>query len=94
MIRQFGAGSQATASRVVLLATLNRLRARGGRKVSATKVSRYLYPRRKVTAATIRTVAAANPTLITDDGSGGLTLTAAGHRAARSRMSPRYAIKA
>lgn len=94
MIRQFGNAGQATASRVTLLSTLNRLRGRNGRKVSATRVARYLYPRRKVSAATIRTVAAANPTLVTDDGSGGLTLTGAGLRAARSRMSPRYAIKA
>jgi len=93
VIRQFGAG-QTTASRVVLLATLNRLRARNGRKVSATRVARFLYPRRKVTTTTIRSVAAANPTLVTDDGSGNLTLTSAGLRAARSRMSPRYAIKA
>lgn len=92
MIHKFGTADP-TPSRVTLLAMLNRLRARNGRKVSAARVARFMVPRRKVTATVVRNVAAQNPTLVTDDGVGNLTLTGAGLRAARSRMSPRYDIK-
>lgn len=94
MIRTFAGAGEATASRTHLLSMVNRLRGRGGRTVLVARVAKYLHPRGRITAAEVVTVATANPTLFTlSNGNANITLTAAGLRAARSRMSPRYAVK-
>lgn len=79
--------AEATVSRRHLLSTLNRLRARGGRKVAAALVARRMDLRRHIEAQDVLDVAAANPTLIDVSGSD-VGLTGAGLTAARSRMSP------
>lgn len=91
MIRTFGT-SEATASRTALLAMLNRLRARGGRTVTATVVAKRLAPRGSITAVEVEAVADANPTLVNND-DGDLSLTSAGLVAARGRMTPRWATR-
>lgn len=94
MIRTFAGAGETVSSRTHLLAMVNRLRGRSGRTILVARVARYLHPRGRVTAAEVVTVAQANPTLFTlSNGNANITLTGAGLRAARSRMSPRYAIK-
>lgn len=93
MIRTFGVG-EATASRVVLAAAVNRLRGRAGRTVKVTKVAKRINQRGTVTTAEVVAVAQANPTLFTLSSANSLiTLTGTGLRAARSRMTPRYAVR-
>jgi hypothetical protein len=93
-VHSFGAGDKGgIVDRTALLAKVNRLRGRGGRTVPAAKVARYMHPHGTITTAEVRAVAASNSSLVTDDGSGNLTLTATGLRSARSRMSSRYCIR-
>lgn len=80
--------SEAVVSRRVLLSALNRLRARGGRKVTATLVANRLSVRGTIEAQDVLDVAAANSSLIATTGAT-IGLTGAGLTAARSRMSPR-----
>ncbi len=82
----FGTGD-AVPSRRHLLSALNRLRARGGRKVTAALVAGRIDLRRHVEAQDVLDVAATNPTLVDVTGST-VGLTDAGLTAARSRMSP------
>lgn len=83
--------ADALASRRALLAQLNSLRARGGRKVTAALVAKRMSARHKIEAQDVLDVAAANPTLTAVTGAT-VGLTALGLRAARSRMSPRRMI--
>jgi hypothetical protein len=93
-VHQFGAGDKGgIVDRVSLLAMVNGLGGRVPTPVKASRVARFLHPRGTITTAEVRAVAASNATLVTDDGSGNLTLTGTGLRQARSRMSPRYCIR-
>lgn len=91
MIRTFGT-AEAAPSRTALLAALLRLRARQGRTVAAAMVAKRMAPRGTITAQEVEDVADANSTLVVND-DGDLTLTDAGLRAARSRATPRWALR-
>jgi hypothetical protein len=91
MIRTLGAG-EAVASRTAVLAQL--LRTRGhAHRVTARTIARRLNQRNTITATEVRAVAAANPTLVNDDGSGNLLLTNVGLQRARERPLSRWALR-
>lgn len=93
MIRTFGT-SEGVASRTALAAALNRLRARGGRTVKVTKVAKRMAPRGTITAAEVVAVAGTDASLFTlSGGNANITLTGAGLRSARRRMTPRRAVR-
>lgn len=80
-------------SQTTLIAALNRLRATSSaRKVAASKVAKRINQRGTITGSEVLAVAADIPLLVTVSGSD-VYLTGAGRTAARSRMTPRYAVR-